>query len=393
MDSEEHARKAQLAYNRMNMYVTSKGCTFLTTVQEIQDHKMNSKSFYKIIGTCGHESLIKYDMFKAMDCGIKCKMCTRQSIVTTLRNKSENPSKIEYQGYCYLRDQLVQVFDIQKMVEGTQADFAIKPLNIDEDQWLPIQLKTSLNIKVQNCNNYQFKLGRQCYPNMTIVLICLEDKKAWALNGNDVIGKQTLSIGSKRSIYSQYEVTNVVNTFQNLYNTQAKQSLIMLNLPKSAQQEREQTYRRLREMYMSYLSFEYPEEESLPYDFIVNGYKVQEKVATKTKTRCAGDNIGYVVNIARSFGRKHDRKKIAYLKGDNAYYWINVPDTTLFFLFPEAALLHHGRLSIDGTRIKTSSMAIYTYDRPNSTHNWIRQYMYDYKTIAQETMMQFFATL
>jgi hypothetical protein len=380
---EKLIRLAQDKYNRINTYITGKGCTLLTTVQDIRDNKMVAKSFYKIIGICGHESYIKYDMFKAMNCGIKCKSCTLESTVNTLKVKSLNASNTEYKGYCYLRDQLINTFQVKKMVEGTQADFAIKPLDTDEDMWLPIQLKTSLNININHCNNYHFSIGRNDYPNMIVVLLCLEDKKTWILNGNDIIGKQSINIGSTRSKYSQYEVNDIVTLFNKLYITQGKYNIAILNTPKSYQQEREQKYRNLREQYMPYISFTYPEEEHLPYDFTVNGFKIQEKVATKARNKKI--NTSYVVVMARCAGKN----KIAYSKGDNAYYWINIPDTTKFFLIPELALLEHGKIIPKCT--KGYLMGINIRYLPKSQNNWMYQYMYDYKTITQEQMMQIFA--
>jgi hypothetical protein len=382
---EKSTRLAQNAYNRINTHIASKGCTLLTTIQDIQDNKMHAKSFYKIIGICGHESYIKYDMFKAMNCGIKCKSCTLESTINKLKVKGLNASNTEYKGYCYLRDQLINIFQVKKMVEGTQADFAIKPLETDEDMWLPIQLKTSLNIKINHCNNYHFRIGRTDYPNMIVVLLCLEDKKTWILNGNDIIGKQNINIGSTRSIYSQYEVNDIITTFMKLYTTQEKYNIAILNIPKSAQQQREQKYRHLREQYIPYLSFTYPEEEHLPYDFIVNGFKVQEKVATKSRNKRS--NTSYIVVMARCAGKN----KIAYSKGDNAYYWINIPDTTKFFLIPEMALLEHGKIIPNCICTNGFLMGINIRYLPKSQNNWMYQYMYDYTTITQDQMMQLFA--
>jgi hypothetical protein len=383
--------KAKSNYDRINDYVISKGCTLLTTVQEIQENHMNSKSMYDIIGTCGHESRIKYDMFKAINCGIQCKACTLATATLKLKNAETKSADTEYTGYCYLRDQLSSAFDVQKMVEGTLSDFAIKPKTVLDDEWLPIQLKVTTKAHAQYSDNYRFRMANKLYRNIAIVLLCLEDKKVWMINGNDLPKIKSITIGSKRSKYSQYEVKNLHETAQTFYNTLPTESFHAINVPIGANQQREQDYRRKRESYLPYLEFVYPEREGLEYDFIVDNMKVQEKVASETNVRCVGDNIAYSVLIERCRMSKHIRERYLYAQGDNDYYWINIPDTTKFFLIPELVLLEYNKISPKGVTIKRGcSLGLYVYDRPQSPNNWQYKCLYDYTTITQDEMKKFF---
>jgi hypothetical protein len=211
------------------------------------------------------------------------------------------------------------------------------------------------------------------------------------INGNDLPKIKSITIGSKRSKYSQYEVENLYETVQTFYNTLPKRSIHAINVPIGANQQREQDYRRKREIYLPYLEYIYPEREGLEYDFIVNGMKVQEKVATEMKTRCVGNNTAYSVLIERCKMSKNVRERYLYAQGDNDYYWINIPDTTKFFLIPESVLLEHDKISPKGVTIKRGgSLGLYMYDRPQSPNNWQYKFLYDYTTITQDEMKEFF---
>jgi len=229
-----------LQYDKMKDYIEGKECTLLTTKDEYIDNQLNCKSFYKIIGVCGHESMIKYDMFQAQNCGLKCKECRATDIKTKLKALSISASDTEYNGFCYIRDQVASAFAIKKLVEGTLADFVVKPLNVAEDLWLPIQLKTSNHIKREHSSNYSFSMGQKNYPDMAIILLCLEDKKMWLINGNDLLVKNNVSIGGKKSKYSQYEVVHIIEALEDKYNTMNKQSFNESNQPKSIFQQQEQ---------------------------------------------------------------------------------------------------------------------------------------------------------
>ena len=67
------------------------------------------------------------------------------------------------------------------------------------------------------------------------------------------------------------------------------------------------------------------------YDFMINGYKVQEKVASNTRK---GDIFPLDKNNSRG-------KNISYQKGDNDFYWINCQDKKRFYVIPEKVLIDH----------------------------------------------------
>lgn len=376
----------KLQYEHVEQCILQNGCTLITTKDEFIANHMNSKSFYDIIATCGHPNRVKYDMFKAQSCGIKCKLCTVLSVKSKLQKESNN-ADIEYQGFCYLRDILQPTFQVKKCNEGTCADFAVKLSKNETDSWVPVQLKVTKQFSKQYSNNYTFNMGASNYY-IPVILLCLQDKRTWIMDGAGIQGLQSIRIGSKRSKYSANEVLHIVEFFANKWDGFEKHTFESINIPISKNQQREQVYRRLREQYLSYIDFVYPECEGLVYDFMINGKKVQEKVASyqiKRQKRC---DSSYVVKLSRSTTAKKTRQ---YEYGENDFYWINLPNCTTFFVIPEEVMLQYGKISNKGEcNPKTSMLAVYPTKREKSKTNWMHNYAYDYKTITSEQINSIF---
>lgn len=356
-------------YNRINEYVKSKGCRLLTSIEDVEVQQLKCNSFYDIIAICGHKSRIRYDMFKAQNCGMRCMECTRELNAKMMKKRAVTFSNVEYQGFCYLRKQLTDVFDVVKMVEGTRADFAIKIKTINENKWLPIQLKVT-----EDCGNtYGFKMNGHHYENMAVVLLCLRDKRLWMIDGNLVKNLQTINIGKVKSKYSEYEVVNACKTAEQFYNVFPLQELENINIPVGKQQQREQKYRRIRESYLPCIDFVYPEEEGLEYDFTVNNIKIQEKVASAVR------NYYYICMSKRTL----------YQYGQNDFYWVNIPDSTIFFLIPQQTMLEKHLIAPKGVTIRAHrGLILNTTFKEKSSNNWLLTYMYDYATITQGKMLE-----
>lgn len=378
----------RLTYDNVLDNVVQKGCTLITTKEQFEHENLNCKSFYDIIGICGHPSKVKYDMFKAQNCGVKCKECTKKGVVEKLSNLNRETQDIAYDGYCDLKGKLSAFFHVEKMVEGTWADFVIKPNSVNDDMWLPIQLKTTQCAKAQYSNNISFPI-HQDYGNMLITFVCLEPKLVLAIPAEIVSGMTRLKIGATTTKYEPYIVHDFNECFHKYYNDMPLQTFDEANTPRCCSQQREQEYRRKREQFIPYLRFEYPEREGLPYDFTINGFKVQEKVASirnvKNKRKETLLNT-YAVCISR--GKKVEN---AYREGDNDFYWINIPDSTIFFLIPEAGMNEHGMLKTSIHSVKTS-MVVYTRPALSSSnkHMWLHQYMFDYMTVPEKTIKRIF---
>jgi hypothetical protein len=326
---------SKLTYDKVSELFESKGCRLLTSREEFEDGKMHAKSRYKIVSKCGHENTAQYDMFKAMNCGMFCKACTKQNISSKLQTLDVSHNDVEYDGFCYIRTSIEDEFDVCKCVEGTKADFMVKPKHFLEDSWLPVQLKTTMQSNALHSHNYSFGVNKD-YSGMLLLCCCVQDKHMWLFEGDEVVGMKRVAIGAKNSKYSVYQMdVPKLKAALSKHHHQGKynKTHVVINTPISNKQCREQSYRRRREELLPKMHFEYPEREGLAYDFVVGGLKVQEKVATK-KT----EKRGYIVNLCRNKDT-HIKKNTRYVIHDADYYWINIPDKEVFYLIPERVLV------------------------------------------------------
>jgi len=385
----------RLVFDQVMETVAAKGCTLLTTREEYGEGKLNCKSFYDITAACGHPNRVKYDMFKAQGCGVYCKECTKKAGIEKMRHFGKIGQDTEVEGFRYLYDMLSPFFEVRKMVEGTLADLAIRPLFVKNDEWLPIQLKTTSSSQAKYSNNITFTLSRD-YPGMLVCLVCLEPHIVLAIPGDVIMGQSKVKMGEKRSKYHRYIVDDYDSCFRAYYDKFALQSIEKINTPQGACQQREQEYRRRREQYLPYLCFMYPDREGLAYDFTVNGYKVQEKVASIRKVKNKNEQTlkgSYAVTISRIGKVDVKLRDVPYAAGDNDFYWINIPDTTLFFLVPEDAMIKHGKIRTDSQPGKTT-MVVYTRSALSSSniHRWLHEYLHDYTRVDREYMQAIFGT-
>lgn len=366
----------RLQYTTIKEAFASKGCRLLTTEEEYVEGNFNAKSNYKITSQCGHETIVKYDMFKAKSTGVNCKNCIFESFrQRKLESRSE---ETEYTGYVRIRDALIKdnKLVISKMVEGTKADFSVKPIGEPTDNWLPVQLKVTESPSLVNSNNYSFRKVGNGYDGMLVLCFCIATERIWLLPSEVVKGLSTLSIGAKTSKYQPYEIalSELSNKLMEFYYIDAiceKNTKAKFNIPVSEQQRREQEYRRVREDAFPSLSFQYPEQEKLCYDFIVNGLKVQEKVATRVRKRGKLVEGSFIVNLM---------SHRAYKYGENDFYWVNIPGKEMFYLIPESELHSNGFL--DNPRHK--QLPFYPgKDKPEIKHKWVENYCFRYDRIPK----------
>jgi hypothetical protein len=295
-------------------------------------------------------------------------------------------SNVEYQGFCAIREALQSEWDVFKMVEGTKADFALKPKSVEEDEWMAVQLKVTRK-PVTKCKNYRFAKPNKKYDGMVVLCICLQDNRTWAFEGSKVTHIKNLQIGNKRSKYNANEVvfTDLSYALRKFYDTLPKHHVHSLNVPIGEAQQREQMYRRRREEALPYVEFVYPEEEALKYDFTVGNLKIQEKVATQHRKRGKLVN-SYCVNLI-------NRNKY-YKEGDNDLYWINIPDSTLFYLLPESALIANGFVKNSTNELKIKLLLLYPHATciDNVAEPWVNDYMFQYDTIPREVILEILRT-
>lgn len=379
--------KMEQKYNKMKEFITLKECSLLTQFDSFDNlnNKLCAKSKLNILSKCGHESLIQYDNFKSKGCGIYCSECINKNRSSKLSNINNN---IEYDSYNIIKNLINNNFEVIKMCEGTLADLVIRPLNSNNNKWLPIQLKATQEPQVTNSNNYYFSKVNK-YTNMLVICICIKDKRIWLFEGNNLKNIKCLRIGNYRSIYSSCEVNqnNLNNQLQHFYNTYELLNFENANTPISKQCINEQKYRKLRESKLPYINFEYPEQDGLSYDFIVNNLKIQEKVATYYYKRGKLCPDTYIIHISRH--------KTCYKKGDNNLYWFVIPNTDLFYLVPEEILIEKGYIDNNSCKLLITLYPIYTYNKlinRKISSYWINEYLFDYNLLQQDIFIKIFET-
>jgi hypothetical protein len=368
---------ARATYDKIRECIEDKGCKLLTLREEFAKLKTPSNTWYDIIAKCGHENKIHIIWFKYRNTGLLCKKCTQAGVVEKI--KQGRPCQdIEYEGFCFLKDLLTSKFQVHKLVEGTLADFAVRPIELNDDAWLPVQLKVTMAAR-QKGSCYSFSL-RNKYPNMIIACVCIDAKKVWLVPGNNVVEHRAINIGKVESKYNTYLSKDIVHNFEKLYRDGIKNPIQQLNTPINICQQNEQLYRRLREQKLSMFSFVYPEREGLPYDAIVNGFKIQDKVATHVKKKGKFCHRRYIVALHKRTGRS--RSPCRYAIDDNDLYWIQIPNCSICYVVPQAVLIKHSIVTNDKETSKKACMLplFMDIDQVSIKYNWLKQYRYDYDT-------------
>ena len=291
----------------INNYFATQGCRMIERLP---------KSKVRYIAQCGHEHTARLDVFKHGS-SRKCKQCTIQS----QRENETDYHKQEGESLVLISKLLENALDVQRTNEGCLADFLIRPLGMVDDAWAQVQLKTTMKA-VHNV--YNFSLHKK-YPHCIILCHCVSENRFWIFRDYEVPEKG-LGIRSSGK-YTQNEVImsllgdRLNSMYETIQHVKRQDALV----PTSQTQRTEYEYRLKREKFFSDIQFEYPLYEYRRYDFIVNGKKYQEKVATWKDNR-------YVF-------------KSNYAQGDNDYYFIHIPDSDYFYCIPESLLIDHQNTS------------------------------------------------
>jgi hypothetical protein len=369
-----------LTYNDAKETFENGGCKLLTTEEEFNFNKMNSKSKYNIISSCGHIFYnCWYSMFNHRKTGVICKSCinsNRSKFNTELNKNIEGNSyalNIEYESVKVLKKYIDSTFiDIKMSPECCLADLCIRDINCIENNWLPIQLKSTIKAKG---NIYSFGLSRN-YHNMVIIFICIEEEKFWFINGNNILNKLCLSIGINTSKYDVYQVdkNKVTQKLLEFYTTLKKNTLENIQIPLSKNCQKEQEFRKLRETKLNNVEFNYPELNQCIFDFKVNNFKIQEKTAFNKNPR----NYN-IVMFTKSKNGLHN----PYEHGDNDFYWINLPDHQTFYIIPEQVL-------VDKQIISTETKKGTKYLSFAKTNKWVNDYRYSYDEYNINEIINFY---
>jgi len=354
-------------------------CTLLTTEEEYNLIKDMRKSCLKYqVSCCGKilESIYR-NFTKKKDKG-KCYKCLmngtdfKQKLSDKHSDRSNEfnvPHAIyqEYQGYSYLKDLLEKEFDIKKPALYCKADMIIKPKSEKNDLWLKVQIKTT----GKNYNNYyKFYPHNKNYDNHLLILMSIEDKKIWYLNGELSKNIKDLIISTKNDKYNLNEITEkiIITKTQEFYdklNKYTENDSIEFDNKNS---KREYEYFKKREEKFPNFIYVYPEVEGTIYDLKMNNFKVQDKVYSIV------DKTNYKAYIQKQY----KRKRIPYEKGDNDLYWIWLENSDYFFLFPESVLIEQNIIKTpQDNSDKKYFDHIYINMKDNTDKYWYNSYKYN----------------
>ena len=361
-----------MIYEEVSAVFKDKGCVLLSSKEEVESAYRNAK--FRYTAKCGHEHIVFYNVFKQRGTGVICPNCviieSAKKSKERLKNDKLQCVKLEKRCIDHFSDMIKDEFECIKAFDGCKSDLIFKPLSVEEDEWVGIQVKSTAFKNM----NYGFHL-KQDYKDVLILCICWEDKRMWMFPSNDLEHLKKITIGLRKSKYASYEVTkeNWKSTLLHHYNSNKKVTFDELDTPPCVYHQREKHFRKYRESKIDFLQFTYSNIEGEVYDFICEGFKVQEKVND-------GFRKGYLFQFYKHNGR-YDR--MSYRQGDNDFYWLNCGNKKHFYVIPEDVMINEGIVNavIKGPKL---------YVKPEDANTWYSQYMFDYDDIDKQRLLNMF---
>jgi hypothetical protein len=369
--------------------IENKDCTLLTTFEEFESRretvlkKLHTYVRVDFIGTCGHNSSAVFTNFKLRGTGKRCKDCVKKETTDILKNQEKLQNNVTELKSIQIIMKYLSQYEIIRTNEGCRADLAIREKEKEEDEWIPVQVKSTEKI----CHKmYSFRKLKDEYKDMLLICVCNSEEKIWVIPYNELkIKCSTLNI-SEFSKYNDYGCGNniILNRYVDLHKNKClRQMLDECMLPVNDLQQREQEYVKKREKYIDFLKFESLEIQNTPTDFIVNCKRVQEKV-----TGFIYERSSLVFYLATHNGGKHFR---AYRLGENDYYWIHSHIDNRFWIIPENELFNRGYISKKDETNPCKSLRIrVNKDNDYGVREWIKEYEYNYSTPNKDKIMRLF---
>jgi len=368
-----------VTFNEVKNTFEEHNCKLLMTEEEFNLKKRYVKENYPYIASCTHNHIVSLHNFKQTLSGLKCPNCVHSE---SSINKKESfklnpvlPSDLENNSIEYFRTLVEDTFDVKPNGEGCLADCCIRLKHITEDSWLMVQMKST---EKPRDGSYKFTCSSR-YTNCIVMCVCLSNKKMWVLDGN-TITTTGIGIGFKKSKYDEFEITKdtIHEILTNYYNnnTLPKYDFETIDTPITPNHKLECEYRIYRETMIHFLPFIRNERQGLVYDFIINGFKIQEKVCSKTKNR---NYTRFILDKSNS-RNNGVQQFISYKKGDNDFYWLNLNNKQHFYIIPEHELLSRNIINID----KQASITLNPDSKRKSKNNsWAKEYLFDYTKLTK----------
>lgn len=370
------------SYENVVEEFNKRNCKLLVLEEEFNQLKKGSKQLkLNYIASCGHNHNVFYNVFKSRNTGVICPSCKNKEIGKNMKDKIQNNElsityriEQEYKFIKHFQTVIKTHFEVIKAFDGCNVDIMYKPINITSNEWVGIQVKTT------NKKNSTYGFGFQTdYNNCLILLFCVEDTSMWLIPENIIFNQKKVSIGYTNSKYNIYKVNEetIVNRLHELYISTSKFEFDILNKPTNIYQQREQEFKIFRQETIQFMNFYYDEMEGTVYDFKINNFKVQEKVASVNK-----NNNSCIFQLCKNNGRLDSKRiQIQYDIGDNDFYWLNCDNKQTFFVIPEQKLIEKELVGNDKNR-KTLKITI--KDELHNKSQWLIPFMFNYNTINQE---------
>jgi hypothetical protein len=363
-----------LEFDIMVNMLKDANCEMITTKDDFVNKKMNIFSEICYKGSCTH---IYCEIFN--DIVFKkdtiCKPCREIKIMEAyditgrLKNLIVEDEAIEW-----IKELLQDTFKVEIMKEGCLADIAVKPIDSTEDIWIAIQLKSATSFK-KDVKSYNFSFKYKNYKDMIILCTAKFHDLMWLFKSEiiqDISGINIyLTTDSKyaNSIIHPEELYEHLTEIYNLDDT-IKFNLEELNKRTHQALIQEDKYQNLRKEKLSFLDFKDCQNYTIT-DFMLNDFKVQEKIAKKTV-------LQYNCNLHKSYMNK----KSPYEENDNDFYWIHLDDWETFYVIPQSVLIEYGYIK-NNLQDGKSHIGIYPkkYNNDNIKNIWIEEYMFEYQNL------------
>ena len=412
-------------YENLILFASKYNCQLIDSKDKID----TKPDYFEVLSRCGHNCITKFNKFIKKKIGIYCYDCveklnnlnnsilfeccnlscnkkfiptiesyifcskfcqfsriqkneTKNKISLTLKNKIKKSSEIKYPdnysnilhsyGNEYIRNLLEKKIKLYLTNRNCSYNTLLKPLLSENNKWLPIEIKYS-NIVFNS--NYYFSLKNN-YKNIVLLFVHIENKKYWLFPPN------ILNISTRFKInpnfkYSEYlvlesELSNKIIEYYNKYNEillESTQEIVKPTCKASGQIE--STYINIRIKAIDFINFEKPISNFLPYNFIINGYKVQEVVCFicgLTK----GNNY-LIASISKSI----EGKTVPFEYEDNHFYWLNERDENTFYVVSRDIMLEKGYIRDYRNKGKTRINI-------STNHSWLNNHFFQYSTIKNE---------
>lgn len=364
----------------VNKFLDKKCVVTMDKAEFMQVYK-NSTCKIKYNAVCGHHNTVSYKNFITLNQGINCPKCVNKNSGAKLKELYSDDNKLsslkqELKCINYFKELTADHFTTIKAYDGCKADIVVKPIDVIEDLWLGIQVKTT-NKKTER-SQYYFRLNTGKYDNCLILCMCDEDKKMWLIPYEEVKGLKTIGVAQK-SKYNIYEVNeeNLMEKLHYYYTLINKYEFKTLDTPTSKSQQQEQEYCKIRESTIDFVTFTRNGMEGMVYDFMIGNKKVQEKVGTMTH-----DNPNsFSFNLSKYDCRVDGKcKQQCYEEGDNDLYWLHCKNGK-FYVIPEDILIENGHIGKDCIKEKL-------YVSPtNQNTEWCNEYLFDYNNVDKERLL------